>query len=434
MIIKLINRVSLFYQSIRELGITSELKFSDKLRIKSANTFILISLHVITLHVLYNVLGPNEPKAYLVSAAWSLISFGVLFLNHQKRYLLAKICIMGPTLLGIISLHLLNGPGIRLEPMYLLTILVSVFFFRRNTAIGLSLFTGFAYIFVAVYLRSHPAPWADRIIDSAPFAYFFFATICVFLLAGNVLLENANFNQLLQTNNQALARKNKELERFNYILSHDLKTPLRHIISFSGLLDRQVKREEFAEAGESIAFIQEGAARMDGLITDIRSYASIDSVQDAQNREWVDLNELIASIKEKMQVVFADRSIEIQSTTLPTYFCCAEMVEMMLEQLILNGLTYNESELACIDISHRTKGQFLCIDLKDNGIGIEEKYHEYVFEHFRRLPSARNQNSSGIGLSISQKVAELYQGKILLDSAPNSGSTFSIQLPVSSTE
>ena len=429
---KLISRLPLLYQTIREVGITPELKFSERLRVKSSNTFILISLHALSFHVLYNFLGPNEPKAYLVPAVWSLISFGVLFLNFHKRYLLAKICIMGPTLLGIIALNLLNGSGIRLEPMYMLSVLFSVFFFRRNAAIVLSFLIGIAYISVAVYLKSHPAPWADQIIDSAPLAYFFFSIICVFLLAGNVLLENANFNQLLQANNQVLASKNKELERFNYILSHDLKTPLRHIISFSGLLERQINQEAFVEAGESIAFIQEGAARMNGIIKDIGSYASIDPVQDAQDRDWVDLNELIASIKEKMEVIFTHRPIEIRSTNLPTYFCCAKTVEMMLEQLIHNGLTYNESEVACIDISYRIKDQFLYIDLKDNGIGIEEKYHAYVFEHFRHLPSASNQNSSGIGLSISQKVVELYQGEISLDSAPNLGSTLTIQLPMSS--
>lgn len=425
----ILSKISSFYQKIREIGVTDELSFSEKIRVKLVNLFVLVSLHTLLLHVLYNFLGPNEIRAYLVPFVWTIIIGTTLFLNYRGKYFAAKFLITGISLVATVVLHRLNGWGIRLEPMYLLLIVSSAFFFTRKIAILMSIFVVLSYGGVAVYLSKYPAPWADRIIPTAPIMYFGFAIISIFVLTWSVLQENKKFNLKLKSQNDELTKKNHALERFNFILSHDLRTPVRHLVSFSELLERNIKRGDFTESKENLFFIKNGARRIYALLEDMTLFSNVDKKAESPGK-WVDLNLLVDRLSLKLKKEFGSKEIQINTSALPPFFCSPYLFSILLEKIIHNGLIHNEHPTPTVDISHRTEGNFLILDFKDNGVGIEEAYHAYIFDHFRKLPTPKTLNRSGMGLTISQKIVSLYGGEINLYSNPQQGSIFSIRLPI----
>ena len=123
------------FQQLTKLGISEELSFIEKLRIELCNLFVVISLPVAIFHVIYNVLGPNELKDYIIVAVWLMIAAITLGLNYLKKYFLARnfILYLGLGFAG--TIHLLFGWEARTEPLYLLLILVSCYFLNKRNAI-----------------------------------------------------------------------------------------------------------------------------------------------------------------------------------------------------------------------------------------------------------------------------------------------------------
>ena len=122
----------------------------------------------------------------------------------------------------------------------------------------------------------HQPPLADEILPTVPLLYFTFAVIAVFFLVGKVLAENNNFNAITNAQNNTLAKKNNRLENFTYIASHDLKTPIRNIVSFAGLLERSVKRKQYSLAEEHLTYVKSSATQMSALVRDILQISSFD--------------------------------------------------------------------------------------------------------------------------------------------------------------
>ena len=102
---------------------------------------------------------------------------------------------------------------------------------------------------------------------------------------------------------------------------------------------------------------------------------------------------------------------------------------LLFQHLLQNGLKYNKSLQPKVKIEVAEKGQRLEISFTDNGIGIEEKYHDYIFEHFKRLHSSSEYTGTGLGLSLCRKIVIKHGGQLLVQSELGKGSTFTISLP-----
>jgi signal transduction histidine kinase len=215
-----------------------------------------------------------------------------------------------------------------------------------------------------------------------------------------------------------LEKQNKALNEYAHMVSHDLKAPLRSIDALlnwfiednGAILDDKNKK--------SLQLILSNVEKMDLLIKGILDYSSIDN-QDIVNRN-IDLNLLMEDI---FRTIFIPDHVTIQiNNKLPRVFGNDFRFKQLFQNLIQNAIKYNNKEKAIIEIGSEENEEEIKFYIKDNGIGIPEKYKDKIFDIFSKLEN--NDHSTGIGLSIVKKIVDLYKGKIWLESQENIGTTF----------
>jgi len=245
------------------------------------------------------------------------------------------------------------------------------------------------------------------------------------LLAKQKALMKSNL--LLHNRSEQLVASNEELERFAYIASHDLKTPLNNIISFCGLLDRELKHYDNEKATQYFGFIKEGSNRMNALIKDLLEYSKMSG--NEMKDEEIDLNELVHSIVDSISEYLNEKNAKVFITShLPVIKANRTQIYLLYKNLIENGIKYNKSPQPVVEIGVGKKEKQFDLYIKDNGIGIPEKYHESIFQMFSRLHNNSEYEGTGLGLALSKKIVDNLKGKLTLESKSNEGSTFIITL------
>lgn len=255
--------------------------------------------------------------------------------------------------------------------------------------------------------------------------------ITLFFLYRQKQRFNKNLEYEVAQKTQALKESNIELDRFVFIASHDLRTPLRNVISFSTLLERKLKNNTDPNIKQYITFIKDYAYHMGNIIDDILDFSKLEqtekqteitSLQDAKDQV---LKLLSDPIKEKKAVV-------IVAPELPDVKMERTHLVQLLQNLVENALTYNDKQYPQIRIGIGKEGtdNFAHVFVKDNGIGIEDQYKEKVFDMFARLHTIQEYPGTGLGLAICKKIVSNYGGKIWLESEKNTGSTFHFTLPI----
>lgn len=411
------------------IGITDELSFSEKLRIELNNLFLGVALPCVIIHLIYITLGPRLLTSYLITGTWVIILLIPLYLNYRKKYFATKVYTVLACVLGISVVHLLHGWNIRLEPTYLMMILLCSFFFKRNLAIVMSIVVALVFVTVAILLSYITPPRADSILPTVPIAYFTFSVISCIVLITKVLTENEKINLITSSQNETLAKKNKQLEKFTYIASHDLKTPIRNVTSFAMLVDRDLKRKEYEGIPDHVEYIKSSALQMSALVEDILQISTLDYA-DQEVRTMTNLNLIAKQVVSTLKNEVSEITAKIKIENLPDYYCNPSEFYLVFQNLIQNSIKYNEHKTPCVRLWAVEIGNELQIHVQDNGIGIEEAYHDQIFEFFKRLHSSKEYEGTGLGLGLCKRIIESYQGHISLVSNPAEGSTFTIHLPI----
>ena len=244
-------------------------------------------------------------------------------------------------------------------------------------------------------------------------------------------LLKAKSDELISSN-ENLKKSNEELERFAYIASHDLKTPLQNIISFTDLLEKQLANNENKQVEQYLSYIKEGGTRLKNLITDTLEYSRISYSEKEDTRENVDLNLLLKDLKQSMLGYLNDHNASIsQVGNLPTIESNKySSIFILFQNFIENGIKYNKSEEPTIKIYAKENANSLSIFIEDNGIGISKEYHEKVFVLFSRLHNHDQYSGTGLGLSICKKIIDQHKGEIYINSTEGQGTTFEIKFPL----
>jgi len=227
----------------------------------------------------------------------------------------------------------------------------------------------------------------------------------------------------LQEYNKELKRSNNDLEQFAYVSSHDLKEPLRTIGNFSSLLEKNYSEKLDDNAIEYIDFIKEGVKRMSNVIDSLLTYSTVgkkDSIYEA-----VDLNNMIENNTKDLAQLIKDKNAHVDIKKLPTIIGHKEQLGMVFFNLINNAIKFNTNPTPTVIIKEeKSNDQFWEFSVSDNGIGIEPKYQDVIFDIFKRLHNRNDYEGTGIGLSLCQKIILRHQGNIWFESKPNEGTTF----------
>ena len=222
--------------------------------------------------------------------------------------------------------------------------------------------------------------------------------------------------------NEALERSNNELKQFAYIASHDLQTPLRAICGFAQLLEADYHAKLDAKAVDYIDRIVKGVKRMQTVINDLLEYVRVDSRQ----RPFV-ATDLAGAFDESMKLMAAaikESGGRVTCGPLPTVTGDPSQLSQMLQILVGNALKYRSAAPPEVHVSAERSERQWTIAVRDNGIGIDPKYHEQIFEIFRRLHSQEKYPGNGVGLAVCRRIAHRHGGRIWVESAAGKGCTF----------
>ena len=235
--------------------------------------------------------------------------------------------------------------------------------------------------------------------------------------------------QDLERLNAALARSNAELDQFAFIASHDLKEPLRGIQQFSTFL-REDYADRLDEEGRTrLETVARLSQRMQDLIDALLRYSRLGRVELAMRD--TDLNEVLQDVRELLALRLEDEHVELRvPRPLPTVHADRPRIQELYHNLVTNAIKYNDKAEKWIEVGYREAPEEhpeapYVFYVRDNGIGIQPRHLNSVFDMFRRLhPRDRYGGGTGAGLSVARKIVSRHGGRLWVESEPGVGSTF----------
>jgi PAS domain S-box-containing protein len=233
-----------------------------------------------------------------------------------------------------------------------------------------------------------------------------------------------HYNQELYKKNQELERyitSNSELEKFAYIASHDLREPLRSLTGFAQLLQKRNQGVLSKESEEFIENIIQGAQRMNTLVSGLLEYSRITSAGKPFTK--VNLSDLIKKVRSDLKISIEENKAELILFDLPDIYCDELQIRQLFQNLISNAIKFRSEKAPIIKIFAEKEERHWLFKIEDNGIGIDMKFKDQVFQIFSRLHAQDKYQGSGIGLSVCKKILERHGGQIWLESTPGIGTT-----------
>ena len=226
-----------------------------------------------------------------------------------------------------------------------------------------------------------------------------------------------------------LRKINTDLKSFVHIISHDLKTPTISIRGFSSRLLKNYQ-EQLGERGRKyVEQIDASARRMEALVSDLLELSRIGQV--ASTFEDVSSLELVKNVSSNLQNRLKEKGIKlVVAHNLPTIYCDRKRIYQVFENLLINAIKFTRrTDNPKIEIGYQDRGSDGQFYLKDNGIGIDPEHHRKIFEIFHRVERIEDEEGTGLGLTIVERIVASHGGKVWVESEKGKGATFYFTLP-----
>jgi PAS domain S-box-containing protein len=243
----------------------------------------------------------------------------------------------------------------------------------------------------------------------------------------SIALYQAELLELEIRYSQELACSNAELEQFAYVASHDLKAPLSSISAYAQLLERRYKDQLDAKANRFIDHIINQTKRMDTLINDLLEYSRVG--RRHKPFEPIDCNRVVEEAIAILQIVIRKSKAVVTYSDLPVVIADRHQLVQLFQNLIGNAIKYCQGRSPLVHVNASLREDECLFSVRDNGIGIDSKFSERIFQIFQRLHTEEEYSGTGIGLAICKKIVESHGGRIWVESQLTQGSTFYFTLP-----
>lgn len=436
-----------FFKDLTYIGVSDRLDRLTTQKIRVTNGLFFMVVPILIFYAVHNIMVYDGKFAILYT---SIIVLGssVVYLNHNKKYAAANTCSIVINASICFLLQYVFGSGLVLETMILVFVVFSAYIIdNRKTSVFLIISICAGFLFFKYLEQIFTAPYAHRVLPFTPIVFFVFSAIIIsyfiFERRNEIeihLNEKNNFENRLKAKNDELTRKkaliekqnleleikNNELNHFAYIAAHDLKSPVRSVLSFSQLAKRSLANKNYEKVNEFLEIITTSTTHLNDLIQDLLSYSLLE--KDSIDLEYVDLNDIYKSalmlIDDKRE-----RPLNIQANGLSKACVNPLQFKLLFQNLIENGIKYNRNEIPEVLIEGLNEYGHHIVKFKDNGIGIDNKYTSQIFEIFKRLHTSEEFEGSGLGLAICKKIIDRHDGSIRVSNTSSSGTEFTLKWP-----
>jgi signal transduction histidine kinase len=380
------------------------------------------------LHLIYSVLA----------LSFSVYLFLILIFNSIDKFVFSRFMVAGVLPILVSLYRILIGSSFGEESILIVTLFLIYILYKKEPEKRNWLFAnliGF-YSIASIFLFFYPPvfDFTHNLYDN-----FFTFLICVVWLIMVIWLYQNEINtqqekqdiliEELKIKNANLEKTTEELEQFTYIASHDLKSPLRTIISFLDLIKRDVTREKYDDLLSKIDFAKGGAEQMNFLVTDILEYSRITNGKE-RKKKLVCLQSIAEKAKVNLTDIIQKKKVDLYVFPLPDFYCNETEMLVLFQNFIENGIKYNQESTPTIFVKSSMAQNQLVLQFIDNGIGIEEEYFEKIFLFFKRLHTNQIYQGTGLGLGLCKRIIDSMGGEVSVESMLNVGSTFTVTLPV----
>lgn len=231
---------------------------------------------------------------------------------------------------------------------------------------------------------------------------------------------------------QVKRQRQDALDAFVSTAAHDLKAPLRHVTLFCDFAREAITQGNLDEAKESLDTAEGAARRLHGLVEALLGYTRLGSA--TRDRVAVDLGKLLEALEAELEPELEALGGRIEVAEMPTVTGDEALLGQVFSNLITNAIKFRGEAPLVIRVDAEKDEEDWCISVRDNGIGIEAKFLETVFEPLRRLHSQSEIEGHGIGLATCRRVVEKHGGRIWVESTVGEGSAFRFTLPAGEGE
>ncbi len=255
-----------------------------------------------------------------------------------------------------------------------------------------------------------------------------FQTIPIELVANPIFNQQGEIEFVIAAFSDITERKDREqeLEKFGYVVSHDLKSPLKTVGQYISLLKKHHIAADNAEANEWIDFTNLTINRMTKFIDELLAYSKV-GVQGI-NFSSIDLAGVLEIVMNNLQQQIKENNASIHIPQLPTITANSFQMIQLFQNLIGNALKFRGTANPDICIGYKEEKKYHYFIIKDNGIGIAPENQDKIFTLFQRINMREKFEGTGIGLATCKKIIELHGGNITVSSALNEGTTFHFKI------